>query len=55
MQTLARLAGGIIIATPFRVIDVTSTESEAEGIHWWDGVLRGVEILSLVWVSFPLT
>ncbi len=36
MQTLARLAGGIIIATPFRVIDVTSPESEAEGIRWWE-------------------
>jgi protein phosphatase len=32
MQTLARLAGGIIVATPFHVIDVTSPESEAKGI-----------------------
>ncbi len=36
MQTLARLAGGIIIATPFRVIDMTNPESEAKGIHWWE-------------------
>ena len=36
MQTLARLAGGIIIATPFHVIDVTNPESEAEGIRWWE-------------------
>jgi protein phosphatase len=36
MQTLARLAGGIIIATPFKVIDVTNPESEAEGIRWWE-------------------
>jgi protein phosphatase len=36
MQTLARLAGGIIIATPFRIIDVTAPESEAEGIQWWE-------------------
>ncbi len=36
MQTLARLAGGIIVATPFRIIDVTTPESEAEGIHWWE-------------------
>lgn len=36
MQTLARLAGGIVIATPFRVIDVTNPESEAEGIRWWE-------------------
>src|SRR5436190_2104582 len=35
MQTLARLAGGIIVATPFRVIDATNPESEAEGIRWW--------------------
>jgi protein phosphatase len=36
MQTLARLAGGILIATPFRVIDVTDAGSEAEGIRWWE-------------------
>jgi protein phosphatase len=36
MQTLARLAGGIIIATPFRIIDVTTPDSEAKGIHWWE-------------------
>jgi protein phosphatase len=36
MHTLARLAGGIIVATPFHVIDVTNPESEAEGIRWWE-------------------
>ncbi|HEY5042797.1 MAG TPA: polynucleotide kinase-phosphatase [Verrucomicrobiae bacterium] len=36
MQTLARLAGGIIVTTPFRVTDVTNPESEAEGIRWWE-------------------
>jgi protein phosphatase len=36
MQTLARLAGGIIVATPFRIIDVTTPESESEGIQWWE-------------------
>jgi protein phosphatase len=36
MQTLARLAGGIIVATPFHVIDVTNPDSEAEGIRWWE-------------------
>lgn len=36
MQTLARLAGGIMIATPFHIIDVTNSESEAAGIHWWE-------------------
>jgi protein phosphatase len=36
MHTLARLAGGIIVATPFHVIDVTNPESEARGIAWWE-------------------
>jgi len=36
MQTLARLAGGIIIATPFHIVDVTNPYSEAEGIQWWE-------------------
>jgi protein phosphatase len=36
MHTLARLAGGIIVATPFHVIDVTSPEIEAKGIAWWE-------------------
>ena len=35
MQTLARLVGGIIVATPFRIIDLTNPESETEGIQWW--------------------
>jgi protein phosphatase len=44
MQTLARLAGGIIIATPFRIIDVTNPESLAEGIRWWEDLTgRGGE------------
>jgi protein phosphatase len=29
-------AKSILIATPFRVIDVTNSESEAEGIRWWE-------------------
>lgn len=36
MQTLARLAGGIIVSTPFHVLDVTNPESEAAGIRWWE-------------------
>jgi protein phosphatase len=36
MQSLARLAGGIIVATPFRVIDVTAPDSEGAGILWWE-------------------
>jgi protein phosphatase len=36
MRTLARLAAGIIVATPFHVIDVTNPESEAKGVGWWE-------------------
>jgi hypothetical protein len=36
MQTLARLAGGFIVATPFRIVDVTNPDSEAEGVRWWE-------------------
>jgi protein phosphatase len=36
MRTLARLAGDMILATSFHVIDVTNPESEAEGIRWWE-------------------
>jgi protein phosphatase len=36
MHTLARLAGGIIVATPFHVIDVTRPENQAKGIAWWE-------------------
>jgi protein phosphatase len=36
MHVLARLAGGIIVATPFHVIDVTDSASETKGITWWD-------------------
>jgi protein phosphatase len=41
MRTLARLAGGIIVATPFHVIDVTNPESEAKGIAWWEELTAG--------------
>jgi protein phosphatase len=36
MQTLARLAGGIVISTPFQVVDVTNPESEAAAVRWWE-------------------
>lgn len=36
MQTLAKLADGIIIATPFRIVDVTDADSEAAAIRWWE-------------------
>ncbi len=36
MTTLARMAGGIIVATPYKVIDLMNSDSEAEGIRWWE-------------------
>jgi protein phosphatase len=36
MNTLARLAGGIIVATPFKVVEVVDSSSEADGIRWWE-------------------
>lgn len=35
METLAKLAGGIVVATPFRVVDVTNPESRTGGAAWW--------------------
>jgi protein phosphatase len=38
METLARLAladGKLIVATPFKLIDVTKPESQAAGVEWW--------------------
>jgi len=46
MQTIQRLCDAsytldtgyddLLLATPFRIIDVTNPESEAEGIRWWE-------------------
>ncbi|MEW6161462.1 MAG: polynucleotide kinase-phosphatase, partial [Verrucomicrobiota bacterium] len=36
MQTVARLAGGIIATTRHHIIDVTNAESEAEVTRWWE-------------------
>ena len=39
MQTLSRIclaSDGLLLATPYRVIDVTSSQSQAEGISWWE-------------------
>jgi protein phosphatase len=38
IQTLARLAGGILIATPFCAVEVTNPESEAAAIRWWEAL-----------------
>ncbi|MGN6385306.1 MAG: polynucleotide kinase-phosphatase [Verrucomicrobiota bacterium] len=39
MDTLARLCAadpGLLLATPYKLIDVTNPESEAAGIQWWN-------------------
>ena len=36
METLARLSGGILITTPFHLVDVTNPESEANAVRWWE-------------------
>ncbi len=39
METLANIskAGrGVLLGTPYKVVEVTSAESQAEGIRWWE-------------------
>lgn len=39
MDTLARLSqtgDPLLVATPYRIVDVTNSESEAAGVHWWE-------------------
>ena len=44
MQTLARLAGGLLVATPFQIVEVTDPESEAAAVRWWEDLTaRGGE------------
>ena len=38
LQTLARLAGGIIITTPYLIVDLTDPDSEAKGCAWWESI-----------------
>src|SRR5690606_35371943 len=44
MNTLAELCeadGQLLHRTAFRVVDLTSTESQADGIAWWEGLTEG--------------
>ncbi|MDR0902410.1 MAG: hypothetical protein LBM92_06540, partial [Opitutaceae bacterium] len=41
MQTLARLAGGIIIATPHLVVDTTDAASVSGAVAWWEKLTAG--------------
>jgi protein phosphatase len=47
METLARMCGqddGLLLATPFRVVDVTDGDDVAAGIAWWEDLTsRGGE------------
>jgi protein phosphatase len=39
MDRLAQLAAagdGLLLATPYRVVDVTDPQSQAEGVRWWE-------------------
>ncbi len=39
MDTLARLCQadkGLLLATPYRIVDVTDEASQAEGVRWWE-------------------
>jgi protein phosphatase len=36
MATLARLSGGVLVATPHRIVEVTNPESEAMAVEWWE-------------------
>jgi protein phosphatase len=39
METIAKLCAAdsrLLLATPFKVVDVTNPESQAEGIQWWN-------------------
>ncbi|HNQ89183.1 MAG TPA: polynucleotide kinase-phosphatase [Verrucomicrobiota bacterium] len=36
LQTLSRLAGGLLIATPSCVVDLSRPDSEAAGVRWWE-------------------
>jgi protein phosphatase len=39
MDTLARLSAAdpqLLVATPYKIVDVTNPESQAEGTRWWD-------------------
>ena len=54
MTTLARLCqDSLLLATPYKVIDVTDPASQAEGISWWEALTaRGGE--GMVVKPFPV-
>jgi protein phosphatase len=39
METLAKVCAagnGLLLATPFKLVDVTDADSQAQGIRWWE-------------------
>jgi protein phosphatase len=38
VSELDRAADGLLLATPYRVVDVTDASSEAEGVRWWEEI-----------------
>lgn len=57
METLAELCradANLLVATPFKVIDVTNADSEREGIAWWEELTgrggEGMVVKPLDWV-----
>src|SRR5262249_35606998 len=39
MESIAEVCGagdGLLLATPYRAVDVTDPESRAEGLRWWE-------------------
>jgi len=59
METLARVcsrAPDLLLATPFRVVDVTDEPSQSEGIRWWEELTsrggEGMVVKPLDFVAF---
>jgi protein phosphatase len=57
MNTLAELCGGndgLVRKTPFKVVDLTDTESQAQGIAWWEQLTEsggeGMVVKPLEWL-----
>jgi protein phosphatase len=35
MESLSRLANGLIQSTPYKIVDLTDADSQAAGVQWW--------------------
>src|SRR5207244_1559335 len=53
ISELCRAASGVLLMTPFRVVDVTDPASQAEGVRWWEELTgRGGEGMVVKPVDF---